>query len=221
MQWIAEIWQDYWDEIALALTGAGVWWMMPRRVRLPKLLGLAVALLGAYFLAKGFYLGNSEPADTGETVLFSVFTAAAVASAILMITNRNPVYAALWFALTTLSVCGLFWLQFAPFLAAATVIVYAGAIVVTFVFVIMLAQQSGATVYDQSSRQPLLATIAAFLLLGAILGMLSNAGPQDFFGSAMQSPTPIANPLSRPPENLPLNDKTDTMTGLGRSLFGE
>ena len=45
-------------------------------------------------------------------------------------------------------------MQFAPFLAAATVIVYAGAIVVTFVFVIMLAQQSGATVYDQRSRQP-------------------------------------------------------------------
>ena len=74
--------------------------------------------------------------------------------AILMITNRNPVYSALWFALVTLNVCGLFLLQFAPFLAAATVIVYAGAIVVTFVFVIMLAQQSGATVYDQRSRQP-------------------------------------------------------------------
>ena len=104
----------------------------------------------------------------GETVLFWLFAAAAIVCAILMITNRNPVYSALWFALVTLSVCGLFLLQSAPFLAAATVIVYAGAIVVTFVFVIMLAQQSGATVYDQRSRQPLLATVAAFLLLGAL-----------------------------------------------------
>ena len=51
-------------------------------------------------------------------------------------------------------------------------IVYAGAIVVTFVFVIMLAQQSGATVYDQRSRQPFVATVAAFLLLGALLSTL-------------------------------------------------
>ena len=71
-----------------------------------------------------------------------------------MITSRNPVYAALWFALATLSTCGLFLLQSAPFLAAATIIVYAGAIIVTFLFVIMLAQQAGATVYDQRSRQP-------------------------------------------------------------------
>ena len=90
----------------------------------------------------------------------------------LMITNRNPVYSALWFALVTLSICGLFLLQSAPFLAAATIIVYAGAIVVTFVFVIMLAQQSGATIYDQRSRQPLLATIAAFVLLGALLATI-------------------------------------------------
>ena len=45
------------------------------------------------------------------------------------------------------------WLQLA-ILAAVTVIVYAGAMVVTLVFVIMLAQQSGATVYAQRSRQP-------------------------------------------------------------------
>ena len=42
------------------------------------------------------------------------------------------------------STCGLFLLQAAPFLMAATIIIYAGAIVVTFLFVIMLAQQEGA-----------------------------------------------------------------------------
>ena len=74
--------------------------------------------------------------------MFYVFAAVAVLCAGLMITDRNPLYAALWFALTTLAVCGLFLINSAPFLAAATIIVYAGAIVVTFLFVIMLAQQA-------------------------------------------------------------------------------
>src|SRR3972149_8329697 len=87
----------------------------------------------------------------------------------LMTPRRRPVDAALWFALVTFSTCGLFLLQSAPFLAAATIIVYAGAILVTFLFVMMLAQQAGATIYDQRARQPLAATIVAFILLGALL----------------------------------------------------
>ena len=87
------------------------------------------------------------------TVMFWVFAIGALMSGVLMITARNPVYAALWFALATLSTCGLFLSADAPFLAAATIIVYAGAVIVTFLFVIMLAQQSGAAGYDQRSRQ--------------------------------------------------------------------
>ena len=79
-----------------------------------------------------------------------------------MITDKNPVYSALWFALVTLAVCGLFLLNSAPFLAASTIIVYAGAIIVTFLFVIMLAQQSGPTAgYDQQPFQPAIASITA------------------------------------------------------------
>jgi NADH:ubiquinone oxidoreductase subunit 6 (subunit J) len=68
-----------------------------------------------------------------------------------------------------LSTCGLFLLQAAPFLMAATIIVYAGAIVVTFLFVIMLAQQEGLSSADQFSREPFLATVAGFVLLGSLL----------------------------------------------------
>ena len=73
-----------------------------------------------------------------------------------------------------LSTCGLFLLQAAPFLMAATTIVYAGAIVVTFLFVIMLAQQGGLSDADQRSREPLLASIAGFVLLGALLYILGK-----------------------------------------------
>jgi NADH-quinone oxidoreductase subunit J len=211
MQWIEEPWVGI---VALVLMAGGVLWMMPRRLRLPKVVGLVAALVGAYLLAARLHASQEE---TGQTILFGVFATAAIACAILMITNRNPVYAALWFALATLSVCGLFWLQFAPFLAAATVVVYAGAIVVTFVFVIMLAQQSGATAYDQRSRQPLLATLAAFLLLGALLSTLQAAKPADIQVGSQSAAA--ANPLSQPPANERIDQ--NTMQGLGRSLFGE
>src|SRR6266576_2845148 len=146
----------------------GGWWLMPRTVRLPKIVGLLLVIGGADWLV--YQLNASGP--SAQRLIFAAFATAAILAAILMITNRNPVYSALWFALATLAVCGLFLMQSAPFLAAATVTVYAGAIVVTFVFVIMLAQQSGATVYDQSSRQPFVATVLAILLLTALLATL-------------------------------------------------
>src|SRR5262249_34426457 len=151
-----------------------------------------------------------------ETVLFSIFSIVALVSAIRMITNRNPVYAALWFALVTLSTCGLFLLQSAPFLAAATIVVYAGAIVVTFVFVMMLAQQRGATIYDQRSHQPLLATIVAFILLGALLSTIemrsAGANAEDAAAKPQAEITAAtANLLSQPAADEPLG----TLHGLG------
>jgi NADH-quinone oxidoreductase subunit J len=83
--------------------------------------------------------------------------------------------------------------------------------------VIMLAQQSGATVYDQRSRQPFLATLFAMLLLAALLGTLEAANPEDFQFANAQPPAAGANPLSHPAKT----ESLDTMVGLGRSLFGD
>jgi NADH-quinone oxidoreductase subunit J len=161
--------------------------------------------------------------------MFYVFGGAAIISATLMITDRNPVYAALWFAVTTLSVCGLFLLNSAPFLAAATVIVYAGAIIVTFLFVIMLAQQAGATNCDQHSYQPAAATVAAFLLLGCLMFTLQTWGRLDDANSpviadgpetaartkfARSSESGRANPFSQP-----IADDLGSLRNVGRSLF--
>jgi NADH-quinone oxidoreductase subunit J len=211
MQWLTE---HRIGILALALFALGVWWLMPRAVRLPKIVGLALTLAGA-----GIIAARLEPIsdDRVEAALFCVFAAGAILSAVLMITNRNPVYSALWFALATLSVCGLFLLQQAPFLAAATVIVYAGAIVVTFVFVIMLAQQSGATIYDQRSRQPFLATVFAVLLMAALLATLKRATPEDLQFATGHPAAMAANRLSHPTKDQQL----DTVLPLGRSLFGD
>jgi NADH-quinone oxidoreductase subunit J len=225
------------DWLALVLLAAGVWWLMPRAARWPRIVGFAFALAGTLL---GLYRLHVPGEGPVETALFSLFSAAAVFCAILMITNRNPVYSALWFAMVTLNVCGLFLLQFAPFLAAATVIVYAGAIVVTFVFVIMLAQQSGATIYDQRSRQPVVGVVAAFAVLALVLAALGRSTadqavnhPVDAVADdragvgarseevrvAADAPTTDvgANPLS----HVQPNDARWTLRALGRSLFGD
>jgi NADH-quinone oxidoreductase subunit J len=215
MDWFEQHWLEF---ASLVLTAAGVWWLMPPALGRPKSLGLLLAVLGAGLLAVQLHVATGP---LMETTLFAVFALAAILFSVLMITNRKPVYSALWFALATLSVCGLFLLQYAPFLAAASVIIYAGAIVVTFVFVIMLAQQAGATVYDQHSRQPLAATVSAFVLLVAILSTLGGAQPlQNTDANRTESQTRaefLANPLSQASNDVPLH----SIHGLGRSLFGD
>src|SRR5207342_2757226 len=97
------------------------------------------------------------------------FAGVAVVFGGLMIAQRNPVHAALSFAMVVLSTCGLFLLQAAPFLMAATIVIYAGAIIVTFLFVIMLSQQSGPSNANLRSRDPDLAVAAGFVLLATFL----------------------------------------------------
>ena len=73
-----------------------------------------------------------------EVAIFWIFSAIAVASALLCVTRRNPIASALWLVLTMLSLAGMFVLLEAHFIAAMQVLVYAGAIMVLFLFVIML-----------------------------------------------------------------------------------
>ncbi|HVJ67343.1 MAG TPA: NADH-quinone oxidoreductase subunit J [Caulifigura sp.] len=167
---------DYWQLILpLILGAAAVWWLMPTSAGVkPR---IVAAFLGIAALA--IIAGRFTPAidATVSRTMTAIFGLSAITAAVLMVTNRNPVYAALWFAVVTLGVCGLFLMQSAPFLAAATIIVYAGAIIVTFLFVIALAQQAGATMYDQRARQPFMASLAAFVLLGGMLFALSKSLP--------------------------------------------
>jgi NADH-quinone oxidoreductase subunit J len=70
-----------------------------------------------------------------------IFTLAAfvgVTSALFMVTRRNPVYSAVWLLIAFLSFAGIYLHLSAPFLAAIHVLVYTGAVLVLFLFVIML-----------------------------------------------------------------------------------
>src|SRR3954466_118050 len=73
-----------------------------------------------------------------ETLIFLIFAALAVASSLVVVMHRSPVYATMSLVLTLFSVAVLFVLLGAPFLGALQILVYAGAIVVLFLFVIML-----------------------------------------------------------------------------------
>jgi NADH-quinone oxidoreductase subunit J len=73
-----------------------------------------------------------------EQSLFYVFAALAVASSLLMVMQRNPVTAAMNLVLAMFAIAALFVLLQAHFMAAIQLLVYAGAIMVLFVFVIML-----------------------------------------------------------------------------------
>ena len=71
-------------------------------------------------------------------ILFFVFAITAIAGALGMLISRNPVSSALWLILTLFCVAGLYLTLNATFIAIVQVLVYAGAIMVLFVFVIML-----------------------------------------------------------------------------------
>ena len=74
----------------------------------------------------------------GEAVAFWILGPVALAGGLGMVFSRNAVHSALWLVLTMLSLGGLYMVQSAPFLGFTQIIVYTGAIMMLFLFVLML-----------------------------------------------------------------------------------
>jgi len=106
-----------------------------------------------------------------EWAVFVIFTVAALAGAAGVVMARKPVHAALSLVLTLFSVAVFFVMQGAHFLAAVQVIVYAGAIVVLFLFVIMLLGIDKADVLDEPlpAQRPLAIAVGVALFAGVLL----------------------------------------------------
>jgi NADH-quinone oxidoreductase subunit J len=98
-------------------------------------------------------------------VIFFFAAAFALGGALGVVLSRNPVHSALWLVVTLLAVAVFFIQQQAPLLAAVQIIVYAGAIVVLFLFVIMLLGVDR----EESLREPIPFQRPAALALGAIV----------------------------------------------------
>jgi NADH-quinone oxidoreductase subunit J len=103
-----------------------------------------------------------------ELVLFYIFAAIAIVSAILVITQHNVVHSAAFLGATLFAVAGIFLTLHAEFLAGVQVIVYVGGILVLFVFVIMLISVDRAGHERQYSRQWTIALVTAVLLIAEI-----------------------------------------------------
>src|SRR5580692_10413243 len=113
-----------------------------------------------------------------DQILFHFFAVLAVASAILVVTRRNVVQSAIFLITALLATAGIFLQLHAEFLFVVQVILYAGGIMVLFVFVIMLVNLDVALHQVQFNRHWLVATLLA-LVLGAEIGAALLVGRQD------------------------------------------
>ncbi len=106
--------------------------------------------------------------------MFAILGATCVASGLLVITRKNPVYSVLFLLPMMLSLAVLYHLLNAPFIAAMQVLVYAGAIIVVFLFVIMLINLGPEDLRDEGPRTrwiaPALTGVVLLLLLGNTIG---------------------------------------------------
>src|SRR5262245_3591776 len=105
-----------------------------------------------------------------ETFVFYAFSAVAIGASTLVIGQRNPMYSVLLLIASFGALSGLYIQLDAPFVAVAQIIIYAGAIMVLFLFVVMLlnAPREDAAEWDRTHplRQP------AFARFGALLALL-------------------------------------------------
>src|ERR687889_336528 len=120
--------------------------------------------------------------------IFYLFATFAVVSAALCILQRNPVSAALWLVSTMFSLAAIYVLLDAQFIAAIQVLVYAGAVMVLFLFVIMLLNLGHA---ESDLRGP--STVAATLVIVGLLAIeliaLFTYSPRKLASELAQWPT--------------------------------
>lgn len=177
--------------------GAGVLLALPRGGRSPQVLGalLAGLILGVAMLVLGLKAGHEHPIP-----YFYIFAFIGLGAALRVITHPRPVYAALYFVLTVIATGGLFLLLSAEFMAFSLIIVYAGAILITYLFVIMLATQApeegeieALADYDTSAREPVAATVAGFLLLALLTTFMFKGIPNLKPGTLVPTQTLLAD----------------------------
>ena len=126
---------------------------------------------------------------TAENVIFYPLAAAMIVGAIKVVTAQNVVRAALFLVVVLAGAAGIFILLAAEFVAIVQVLVYIGAIVVLFLFGIMLTRAPLGTDVGLDNDQRWLAALVALLFLGVLAVVLDDAfgGTKIAFGSVIRS----------------------------------
>lgn len=187
--------------VLCVVAGVGTVLLLPsrREASLNKIGGAILLAAGLIFAALLVRLTAGQ-AKGGMGPYFWIFSAIAIISAIRVVTHPKPVYSALYFILTVFASAGLFLLLWAEFMAAALVLIYAGAILVTYVFVIMLASEAaqpgaasrGFLEHDQVSKDPAIAAAVGFALMGVMLFVIFDKAQEPQVAASIRpaSPTP-------------------------------
>ncbi|MGA2686082.1 MAG: NADH-quinone oxidoreductase subunit J [Verrucomicrobiota bacterium] len=125
--------------------------------------------------------------DILPDILFYLFAALTLLCGVLVVANpfsRNPVTSAMFLVLTIISMAGLFVLLHAFFLAAVQIIVYAGAVIVLFLFVIMLLDLKE----EQRRKIKLFGAVAGLVSVGVIMTISLKALRATQLGANLPTP---------------------------------
>ncbi len=207
--------------LAILLAAAGFFLMLPKPRGRSVAGGTAALLAATAVVAAWLHQSFGEPMpDLIGTILFWLFSAGAVGFGTVLVVQRNPARGAIAFAFVILSTCGLFLLLAAPFLMAATIIIYAGAIIVTFLFVLMLSQATGPSNENDRTREPLLGSLAGFAFVGLVLFTLQQTQasvdpvPRTDSAGHPKMSAPFPAPVLTPAERKSLADAVERLRPL-------
>lgn len=119
-----------------------------------------------------------------ETILFIIFASICAVSAVLMVTRPNPIIAALFLVINFCSLAGLYLTLNAQFIAVAQVIVYAGAIMVFFLFVIMLLNpEREKRFFEQKKKLRIFVIAVVALVLLQVMYIIFLSSPSEKISS--------------------------------------
>src|SRR4029078_1118012 len=112
---------------------------------------------------------------TATEILFWFLSAMALFSALMVLVSKNPVHSVLWLIVVFFAISGHYILLNAQFLAIVNLIVYAGAIMVLFLFVIMLMNLNTDNEPQRNSLIKLAGVVAGCLLLTVLISAVRSA----------------------------------------------
>lgn len=108
------------------------------------------------------------------TILFLLLSIMSVGGAIMMVLSKNPVFSVIWLIVVFFSISGHYVMLNAQFLAVVNIIVYAGAIMVLFLFVLMLMNLNSDTEPVKNYKMQLIGVVSGGSLLLIILSAIKN-----------------------------------------------
>src|SRR5207253_8180719 len=129
--------------------------------------------------------------------LFYFLTFLTLIAALGVVFSRNPVYSVLFLILTFFSLSGHYILLNAQFLAAVNVIVYAGAIMVLFLFVIMFLNLNKETEQHKSALVKVAGVISGGMLLVVMVAALKNAPTESYNAATFNSQIGLVENLGK------------------------